>query len=310
MGKSASARKLPGLEEMTGKIKLGLRNDFVAHYVFLRSQEALKGLVCSMMSLDPSEVTDVQVLNVINYGEYVDKEIILDIKVELNHREYIDLEIQVYLDENWEKRSLLYLSRTYNEGVGSGEDYSKLKPTTLITITDRNLGIKCEKRDPEFYARYGILNLKNHEKYSDLLAIKMLYLNNIGLATEDDIKEKRVYWAKMFKATTWEEIKELARSGEAFMEAAKELYNANIISEERTVMEAHQRYIDVRDGQKAYYERVIREKDSALAAKDATLAEKEAALAEKEAALAEKEAALAGKDTIISQLRKELKQLQ
>ncbi|MBR0147950.1 MAG: hypothetical protein IJM23_01995 [Lachnospiraceae bacterium] len=43
------------------------------------------------------------------------------------------------------------------------------------------------------------------------------------------------------------------------MEAAKELYNANMISEERTVMEAHQRYLAIQNGQKAYYEREIAE---------------------------------------------------
>ena len=289
MGKRTKGKNLPALEEMTGEIRLGLRNDFVAHYVFLRSNVALKGLICSMMSLAPSDVTSVQVLNVINYGEYVDKEIILDIKVELNHEKFIDIEIQVYLDANWEKRSLLYLCRTYNEGIGSGENYSELKPTTLITITDRDLGDNPQNRTPEFYAQYGILNLKNYEKYSDLLAIKVLHLNHIDLATPEDIEKERVYWARMFRATTWEEIKELAKSGGAYMEAAKELFNANLISEEKTVMEAHQRFIAIRDGQKAYYERVIADKDAALAKKDA---EKDEALAEKDAIIAELKEAL------------------
>ncbi len=73
------------------------------------------------------------------------------------------------------------------------------------------------------------------------------------------------------------------------MEAAKELFNANLISEEKTVMEAHQRFIAIRDGQKAYYEKVIAKKD-----------------AEKEAALAEKDIALAEKDAIIAELREAL----
>ena len=73
------------------------------------------------------------------------------------------------------------------------------------------------------------------------------------------------------------------------MEAAKELFNANLISEEKTVMEAHQRFIAIRDGQKAYYERVIADKDAALAKKDA---EKDEALAEKDAIIAELKEAL------------------
>ena len=57
------------------------------------------------------------------------------------------------------------------------------------------------------------------------------------------------------------------------MEAAKELYNANMISEERTVMEAHQRYLAIQNGQKAYYEREIAERDNTIAAKDKTIAD-------------------------------------
>ena len=283
MGKTVTKKKNVGFENMSGSIDLGLRNDFVAHYVFLKSKTELKGLICSMMSLKPSEVVSVQDLNTVNYGEYVDKVIILDIKVELNESEFIDIEIQVYLDEFWEKRSLLYLCRTYNEGIGSGEDYGKLKPTTLITITDRNLGLEAEEKYPEFYAQYCFLNIKNYQKYSDLLSVKTLYLNKTGLADDDDIREGRVFWAKMFLATTWEEIKALSKNGRAFMEAAKELYNANMISEERTVMEAHQRYLAIQNGQKAYYEREISERDNTIAAKDKTIDDQKVMLEEKEA---------------------------
>ena len=64
------------------------------------------------------------------------------------------------------------------------------------------------------------------------------------------------------------------------MEAAEQLYNANMISEERTVMEAHQRYLAIQNGQKAYYEREIaelkEEMDQTVAAKDKTIADQNA----------------------------------
>ena len=67
------------------------------------------------------------------------------------------------------------------------------------------------------------------------------------------------------------------------MEAAKELYNANMISEERTVMEAHQRYLAIQNGQKAYYEREISERDNTIAAKDKTIDDQKVMLEAKEA---------------------------
>ena len=246
------------LEKIKGQIKLTLRNDFVAHYVFFRAPEALKGLICSVMGFSPSEVKSVRVMNPINYGEYLDKLIILDIKVDLNDSEYIDIELQVYTDKQWVKRSLLYLCRTYNEGIGRSEDYKKLRPTTIITITDRDLGLEAEKHN-EFLAEYIFKNVKTNEKYSDLLRIKILYLNNLKFAKQEDFSSGLVFWAKMFIANNWEEIIKVSKEGEGFMEAAKELYNANTISEERTIMEAHGRYISMRDGMKEYYEDLLEE---------------------------------------------------
>ena len=57
------------------------------------------------------------------------------------------------------------------------------------------------------------------------------------------------------------------------MEAAKELYNANTISEERTIMEAHGRYISMRDGMKEYYEDLLDEDKRKLEEKDRLIEE-------------------------------------
>ena len=73
------------------------------------------------------------------------------------------------------------------------------------------------------------------------------------------------------------------------MEAAKELYNANMISEERTVMEAHQRYLAIQNGQKAYYEREIaemkEEMDKTIVAKDKTIADLKNVVDDREAVI-------------------------
>ena len=54
------------------------------------------------------------------------------------------------------------------------------------------------------------MNVNNHEIYSDKFVLRVLNLKTL----EDDSIEKEpadlYYWAKLFKATTWEEIKMLA----------------------------------------------------------------------------------------------------
>ena len=55
----------------------------------------------------------------------------------------------------------------------------------------------------------------------------MVNLNQIELVTEEDKQYKINYWAAVFKAKTWEEIKMLAKENEYLQEAAESLYVAN-----------------------------------------------------------------------------------
>lgn len=125
----------------TGIIQTGLTNDMLFHIVMNKSRKALKGLICALKRLDPEDVRDVNILNPIDYGNYISKEVVLDVRVELNNYEIMDIELQLYHDPNWDKRSVLYLCRAFDT-IGEGEDYSLLKPTTLIIITERGFMTK------------------------------------------------------------------------------------------------------------------------------------------------------------------------
>ena len=48
----------------------------------------------------------------------------------------------------------------------------------------------------------------------------MLYLNQTELATEEDISNNLVYWAKMLKATDKRQIRELLKSNNVFRSQA------------------------------------------------------------------------------------------
>lgn len=55
----------------------------------------------------------------------------------------------------------------------------------------------------------------------------MLDLNKSELATEEDKAYEIDYWARLFKAKTWEELKELVKDNEYLQEAADSIYKAN-----------------------------------------------------------------------------------
>ncbi len=225
-------------EEATGPIDVTLKNDMMFHLVMARSNKALKGLVCSLKGLDPDTVKDVVLTNPIDYSMYATKKIILDVKVHLNNNEIIDIELQMYTDANWELRSLLYLCRSF-DSIKQGDDYDKLKPTTFIAIMNDPLFPAY----PEFYSHYELLNTKNFQPYSSYLKLNVLYLNKTDIATQEDMDNDLVYWAKIFKATDWVELRKLCAKNDTFKEVAQVMYKSNIQSQEKTYMEAHEKYM-------------------------------------------------------------------
>lgn len=67
----------------------------------------------------------------------------------------------------------------------------------------------------------------NHGVYSDKFALSVLHLNQIEFATEEDKAYRIDYWARIFKAETWEELRMYAEKNEYLEEAAEALYVAN-----------------------------------------------------------------------------------
>ncbi len=230
----------------TGNISVTLRNDMMLHYVMQKSKCALKGLICSLKGLDPDTVQDVQLLNPIDYGTYNTKEVILDIKVIFNNSGIMDIELQMYHDAYWEKRSLLYLCRTY-DSIGTSDKYSDLKPATLVAIVPKPLF----PNHPEFYSTFQLLNKKYHYPYTSNLHLNVLDLSQMELATEEDRSNGLLHWAKLFLANTWEELVLVAGKDQAFQEVINHMYTVNTIPEERTLFEAHQKWLAVNESMQA-----------------------------------------------------------
>ena len=235
-----------GYRNATGTISVTLRNDMMLHYVMQKSKCALKGLICSLKGLDPETVQDVQLLNPIDYGSYNAKEVILDIKVIFNNSSIMDIELQMYHDAYWEKRSLLYLCRTYDT-IGSSDKYRDLKPATLVAIVPKPLF----PDHPEFYSKFKFLNEKYHYPYSSNMQLNVLDLSQMELATEEDRSNGLLHWAKIFLADTWEELVLAAGKDQAFQEVIDHMYTINTIPEERTLFEAHQKWLAVNESMQA-----------------------------------------------------------
>ena len=147
----------------TGEIEFNMLNDYMFRVVLQESQEALTGLICALLRLEPEDITSIVIENPIKPGERVDvKEFYLDIHLTLNNKASINLEMQVVNRKNWPDRSLSYICRNFTD-ITKGKDYIEVKPAIHIGFLDYTLF----EDDPEFYATYKMMNVKTHKIFND-----------------------------------------------------------------------------------------------------------------------------------------------
>ena len=227
-----------------GSIDYGMTNDYMFRAVLQENKIVLKGLICSLLHLKDDAIASVEITNPIQLGKRIDaKTFVLDIHVLLNNNRIVNLEMQMTNLQNWQERSLSYLCRAFDQ-LNKGEDYSAAKPAIHIGF----LNFSATENTPEFYATYKLLNIKNHELYSSKFDLRVINLTQIELATEEDKLYQIDYWAKLFTAKTWEELKMIAKNNAVLSEATQTLYKLNadeLLREQcraREEYEIHEKY--------------------------------------------------------------------
>lgn len=210
-------------KEATGVIRFKMTNNYMFRFILQKNKKVLTGLICALLHLDPKDIKKIEITNPINLsGDVSGKEFILDIHVLLNNNTLINLEMQVGNEYNWPERSLSYLCRGF-DNLQKGQEYEDVLPVIHIGFLDYT----PFPEHPEFYAKYVMTNVKNNHVYTDKFVLRVVNLNRIDLATEEDKAYNIDYWARLFKAETWEELKMLAGDNEYLQEAAESLYVAN-----------------------------------------------------------------------------------
>lgn len=276
-------------KDATGKIDYTLMNDCMFHIVMQSNEKVLKGLVCALLHLKPDDVKAATILNPLELSEEIrNKDFILDIKVLLNSKTIINIELQVRAQGFWNDRSLAYLCRIF-DNLEKGENYFDIRPAYHIGILD----FTPFPEHPEFYATNKIMNVQNHYIYNDKFSLNVLDLNQIHLATDEDKQWKLDYWARLFKSTTWEELKMLAQQNDIFMETCETIFQKNQDRNARYWCEAREEAERIARSVEREHQRERQQDLEALAEMHNTIQEQSNALAEKDNALAELRAQIA-----------------
>lgn len=94
---------------------------------------------------------------------------------------------------------------------------------------------------PEFYSENLLMNTKTHKIYNSKFVLRVLDLTQLEYVSEEEKESDLYYWAKLFKATSWEEITMLAEKNEAIREAATTIKQLNADEKIKIQCEARER---------------------------------------------------------------------
>lgn len=240
-----------------GELEYKPTNDYMFKKLFVTNEAALKAFLSSLLHIPITDINEIEIKNPEILPEQIhDKTCILDISLVLNNILRINLEMQVTPQSSWPDRSVIYLYRMY-DNLPAGKDYGELLPAKQIGILDFDLF----PEEPEFFAHYKMINVKNHKIYNDKVEVCVLNSNQINLATEEDIASGIHLWARFFKAGTWEDLNMLAQENAIFADCAQTIHNMLQDDAQRLYMQSRI------DGQLILQEK-IRERDEAVAKLD------------------------------------------
>ena len=305
---------LPELQNASGPFDYPLTNDYMFRSLCQKNNKALKGLLSALLRIPPEQIHSVVITNPIVVGEACpDKEFRLDVRVELNGNAIINIEMQVANLHDWPERSISYLCRLF-DSLSHGDTYAAVRSAVHISILDFTLF----SDDPSFYSCNKLMDEKNHHVYSGKFALNVLDLNQTELATDEDRAWRLDYWARLFKATTWEEIKMVATDNEYLQEASNTLFdlNADFNVRERcrnreeyyNVLRTFEDEIDSAKEELARSQNELTQVNSQLAQSQNELAQSQSELAQSQSELAQSQSKLAQSQNELAQSQSELAQ--
>ncbi len=142
----------------------------------------------------------------------------LDIRAKFNDGEECNIELQVSPHKYMEKRMLFYWASMYQNKVGKGEQYDKLKPTISILIADYKI-----KELEEIEKYHTIWNLREQEYYSKIITkdIEMHILEIPKIKNNEILKDELALWLKFIENPQNKEVNE-KMSDNRFLDQARE----------------------------------------------------------------------------------------
>ena len=103
----------------------------------MNNPKVRKGFIAALLKKDPETIRETVLLPTVLGQEYQDDKLgILDVRVLMEDKTQIDMEMQVACFDYWDARVLFYLSKIFAGQLKKGEPYENLKKCIHVSILD------------------------------------------------------------------------------------------------------------------------------------------------------------------------------
>ena len=186
--------------------------DFVLK-MLMENKKIRKYFISDVLNIPPEEIKSVEVSNPFLWRRYLRHKLgILDVLLILNNDRKINIELQIKMVKNWDRRVLFYTSKMFTEDLLTGQNYQKLKKCISISLLDFNLD-----KGPKYHRIYRLRD-EDGNVFSDLFEIHIIELGKKldGSGRMDD-------WIRFFNAATEEDLDMIKTENPGVKEAVREV---------------------------------------------------------------------------------------
>ncbi|PCJ15887.1 MAG: hypothetical protein COB02_17500 [Candidatus Cloacimonadota bacterium] len=206
-------------------------------------------LICLINALlqleDKQKIIEVEILNPFNDKEFIgDKLSIVDIKAKDQQGFLYNIEMQVQVPQNWDKRALYYASKLYTSQLKEGHVYKKLNKTISISILNSN----CFKDNDDIHNIYRFHNDKTLKPLDGLMELHFIELAKFDKNKPRSLSSPFEKWLYAFKygnlyQKETDMLPQELITEEGIEEALQAMRFANSNTQTRYLIEARQKFL-------------------------------------------------------------------
>ena len=210
---------MPTIKSKGTKLEYTFKSDVLFKMLFVEYPDLLKRLIAVLLGIPLESINDFQTINPEMPPEQIGKKFCrLDIHMLVDGKR-VNLEIQVEDEGNYAERSMFHWAKMFVSALPSGDDYSLLPKSIVISI----LGFK-QFACAEVHSEFAAMEVTRHEILSDKQRYHFFELPKLPDIDSIDTTNEKDLWLALFNAETEEELEKITAKGGDVMSQAITAY--------------------------------------------------------------------------------------